>query len=92
MKNLKKRKGFSNRHLDGLPAEKVNMKIVINDTYGEHIMLCEWTPFDEKDYSADNMPGESYLGTVRVIEEKFKGIGFHAWEKNNHEFIYYSIV
>ena len=89
---LKKRKDFKNRHLDGLPTEKVNMKIVTNDVGGEYIALCEWKPFNKEDYSKENMPGEGYLGTVTIIEEEYNGIGFHAWEQNNSEFVYYSIV
>ncbi len=92
MKNLEARKGFKNRHTDGLPTEKVNMKVVTNDVDGEYIMLCEWKPFNKEDYSESNIPAKGYLGTVTVIEEQFRGIGFHAWEQNNSEFVYYSIV
>jgi len=92
MKNLEKRDGFKNRHIDGLPTKKVNMKVVTNDVDGEHIMLCQWKPFNREEYSASNMPADGYLGTVKVIEEQFNGIGFHAWEQNNSEFVYYSVV
>jgi len=92
MKNLEKRNGFKNRHIDGLPTEKVNMKVVTNDVDGEHIMLCEWKPFNKQEYNSENMPANGYLGTVKVIEGQFNGIGFHAWEQNNSEFIYYSVV
>jgi hypothetical protein len=92
MKNLEKRNGFKNRHTDRLPTEKANMKVVTNDVDGEHIMLCEWKPFNKEEYSESNMPADGYLGTVKVIEEQFNGIGFHAWEQNNSEFVYYSVV
>lgn len=92
MKNLENRIGFKNRHADGLPAEKVYMKVVINDVDGEYIMLCEWKPFNKEKYSTNNMPIDGYLGTARVIEEQFNGIGLHAWAQNNSEFEYYSVV
>ena len=92
MKNLEKRNGFKNRHIDGLPTENVNMKVVINDVDGEHTMLCQWKPFNKEEYSASNMPADGYLGTVKVIEKQFNGIGFHAWKQNNSEFIYYSVI
>lgn len=92
MKNLEKKDNFKNRHIDGLPTEKVNMKVVTNDVDGEHIMLCEWKPFNKDEYSKTNMPADGYLGTARVIQKQLYGIGFHAWEQNNSEFVYYSIV
>jgi len=92
MKNLIKRKNFKNRHLDGLPTEKVNMKVVVNDVDGEHIMLCEWKPVNKNDYSFDNMPDNRYLGTAKVIEEKYNGIGFNAWKHNDKAFVYYSVI
>lgn len=104
MKNLKERIGFKNRHTDGLPKEKVNMKVIINNVDGEHIMLCEWKPFNAKDFTGKkspakfggtqyvDKPAKGYLGTVKVIQEQFNGIGFHAWEQNNSEFVYYSII
>ena len=92
-KNLEKREGFLNRHVDGLPKQKVVMKVVTNDSQGEHIDLCEWRPFDPKNYKEGvEIPGKDYLGTVKIIEGKFKGIGFHAWDSSNSEFIYYQII
>lgn len=93
MKNLQKRKGFKNRHIDGLPTEKVIMKVVTYDVDGETIFICQWQPFDKNQYSDDEiMPHKGYLGTAKVIEEKFNGIGFHAWQQNNSEFVYYQII
>ena len=83
MKNLEKRNGFKNRHIDGLPTKKVIMKVVTNDG----VMLCQWKPFNKEEYSIENMPANRYLGTA-----KHNGIAFHAWEKNNSEFVYYSVV
>jgi len=57
-----------------------------------HIHLCRWFPFDVNNYYPDTMPGEGYLGTARVIDGRFTGIGFHAWTQNNSEFIEYKIV
>ena len=92
MNNLEKRNGYKNRHIDGLPTEKVSMKVVTNDVEGEHIMLCSWKPFNEEEYTKNKIPADGYLGTATVIEGQFNGIGFHAWEQNNSEFVYYSVV
>jgi hypothetical protein len=89
MKNLELREGYKNRHVDGLPKEKTVMTVIHSDTDGEHSYVCEWTPFNKESYKEWNIPSEGYLGTVQVIEGRFKGIGFHAWEQNNSEFIYY---
>jgi len=78
MKNLEKRKGFKNRHIDKLPNKKVTIKIVINNFDGEHIILCEWNPFNKNEYSKHNIPTDNYVGTTKVIEKEFNGIGFHA--------------
>lgn len=92
IKNVKQRKGFINRHIDGLPKKIVTIKVVTEDYDGEHIDTCEWKPFDPKNYVGIQMPGEGYLGTATVIEGQYPGIGFHAWEQNNSEFVYYAIV
>jgi hypothetical protein len=92
MKNLEKRNGFKNRHIDGLPTEKVIMKVIINDIDGENIILCAWQPLHK-----ENIPSSGYLGTAKVIDGYGIGfhaweLGFHAWEQNNSEFVYYSII
>lgn len=87
MKNIEQKEGWINRNTDGLPKESAIMRII--STSEESVHLCEWTPFDKTKYTEKNMPGEGYLGTCRVISEPFKGIGFHAWEQNDYEFIYY---
>mgnify|MGYP003404216569 FL=1 len=91
MKNLKQKKGFINRHTNRLPEHKCTIRIVTKDIDGEHIFSCEWSPFNKSEYSKENMPSKGYLGSARVIEGEFKGIGFNAWEQNNSEFVYYSI-
>lgn len=52
--------------------------------------LCEWVPTQA--LKAPEEASEGYLGTASVISGQFKGIGFHAWEQNNSEFIYYRLV
>jgi hypothetical protein len=92
MKNLEQREGFVNRNTNGLPDKITTMRVVTKDVDGEHIYLCEWKPFDKSQYSKENMPADGYLGTVNVIEGRYTGIGFHAWEQNNSEFVWYAIV
>ena len=83
-----KKEGFVNRHTHGLPDKITTLRIVD----GENVYLCEWKPFDKNHYSKENMPAEGYLGTAEVIEGGFKGIGFHAWEQNNSEFVWYTVA
>jgi hypothetical protein len=92
MKNLEQREGFVNRNTNGLPDKTTTMRVVTKDVDGEHIYLCEWKPFDKSQYSKENMPADGYLGTVKVIEGRYTGIGFHAWEQNNSEFVWYAVV
>jgi hypothetical protein len=92
MKNLQQRDGFINRHTNGLPDHKCAIRIIVSDVSGEDIFLCEWNPFDKSQYSETDMPSEGYLGTARVIFGRYSGIGHHAWEQNNSEFIWYKIV
>lgn len=92
MKNLEKRESFVNRHADGLPDKTITMRVIIKDVDGEHIYLCEWKPFDKSRYSKENMPANGYLGTAKVIEGRYTGIGFHAWKQNNSEFVWYAVV
>lgn len=79
MKSSEKKEGFLNRHLDGLPKETINI-IILNDNIE---LLCEWIPC---------IKNNGYLGTSTVIKGKYKGIGFHAWEQNELEFIYYKLA
>ena len=84
--------GFVNKHTNKLPDKITTMRVVTKDVYGEHIYLCEWKPFDKSQYSKENMPADGYLGTVKVIKGRYTGIGFHAWEQNNSEFVWFAIV
>lgn len=90
-KNLTPREGWKNRNVDPLPTEISKIKIIVMDVDGEHIHLCKWEPFDKSQYIGRQMPGTGYLGTARTIDRKIN-IGFHAWDQNNSEFIYYQIV
>lgn len=90
MKNLKSKKGFKNRHKDSLPKIESNIKIIVNDIEGEQVILCKWIPFNKDNYTQDQMPAEGYLGTAKIIEKRYNGIGFHALKENDSEFIYYT--
>lgn len=52
----------------------------------------DWVPFDRKQYTEINMPHEWYLGTAKAIEGMYTGVGFHAWNQNDSEFVYYKII
>lgn len=90
-KNLAKREGWKNRHAERLPNQKEVINITVKDIDGEHNFLCDWDPFDKGRYNDKNMPSQGYLGTATVIDGKSKGIGFHAWEQNNSEFVYWNV-
>ena len=90
--SLDKKEGFLNRHEKAMPKKNTVVKIVTKDIDGEHIYTCEWRPFNKVNYLVENMPSKGYLGTAKVIEGEFSGIGFHAWKQNNSEFVLYSIV
>lgn len=90
------KRGFLNRHVVALPKEKATIDIVHSDiTYpkGETVLRCEWEPFKEEDYVNRIYPAEGYLGTANTVDPEFKtSTGFHAWEQNNSEFVYYKII
>lgn len=97
MKNLDPKEGWLNRHIDGLPDKDVKMEIIHHSMNEDDICLCNWHPFKKENYRESDMPGEGYLGTVRLIEsqkdgKRYTGIGFHAWGQNNSEFVYYRII
>jgi len=92
MKTLELKEGFLNRHIVGLPKEICNIEIIYKDTFETEVVLCEWKPFNPNNYKPENMPAKGYLGTCIEISGKFIGIGHHAWEQNDSEFIYYKII
>ena len=92
IKNLEPREGYKNRHVDGMPDYGCDMYIVHKDTFEEMIFLCAWRPYDPNNYPVDDQPSKGYLGSCKVISGNLRGIGFNAWEQNDHEFIYYKIA
>lgn len=81
-------KGFKNRKSIPLPKHR-QCKIAIVTTDG--VRICNWFPFNPKNYTVDNMPAEGYLGTARTIDSPIQ-IGFHAWQQNDSEFLFYKRV
>jgi hypothetical protein len=94
MKNLNKRLGYKNRHLDDLPEDKAIVYVIINDAGEdeERIMLCQWFAYNREDYVGRLTPDVGYLGHMIVVEEEYNGIGFNAWEQTNSEFVYYQNI
>lgn len=90
MKTTNQREGFLNRNTDGLPDKVCLIKIVAYSVFSESIYQCTWIPFDKSKYTEANMPDEGYLGTATVVHGRSTGMGFHAWEQNDSEFIWYS--
>jgi hypothetical protein len=92
MKNLDHREGFLNRHVDGLPDQACVIKIVTQDFLGEEINFANWRPYKEGSYKGAVKPAPGYLGTANWIGGPYDGIGFHAWEQSDSEFVWYKIV
>lgn len=96
-KTLTELEGFRNRHLNPLPTEKCTISILKNDFEKigrvQKIYNCKWYPYKKENYEhlhSDLQPSEGYLGTAVI--NTVHGIGFHAWEQNDSEFIYYQII
>ncbi len=83
---------FHNRHTHPLPAKRTLITIIVLEQQKEVKYLCEWNPFDPSSYPPNDLPAEGYLGTAKVIEGTYKGIGFNVWKQNNSEFIYYQLL
>lgn len=97
-KNLNTKAGFKNRHLEPLPDKPAVIEIVFTETNQEKIALCNWNPFHLEEWKKgftippDKSPAPGFIGTAEVIQGTYPGIGFHAWEQNNSEFVFYNIV
>lgn len=93
-KTLSELEGWKNRHLDPLPDEPCVIIILHNDITGTSEIKCQWTPFDESNYVGKPeavIPAPEYLGTANRIKNNTTDIGFHAWDCNDSEFVYYRI-
>lgn len=80
---------FVSRFHVPLPNEVCKIKAMIYENDEPVVQICEWKPFNPEEYPKDKMPAEGYLGTAKIIEGVFAGIGYHAWRQNNSEFVYY---
>jgi hypothetical protein len=98
MKDLTIKEGWLNRHI--VPLPEAPAKIIFYDNFcraeegEEQEVLCEWHPHDVFDSArrCGKQPAEGYLGTARKLNSPYKGIGFHAWEQNNSEFVHYKLI
>lgn len=89
MENNTDKNGYFNRKHIKLPNEKMIIDIIVSDIDGEKFHKCEWIPFKKEDYNENNQPTQGFLGTAVIIEGKHAGNGYHAWDQNDSEFIYY---
>ena len=88
---IRKGVAYLNRKEHPLPTERSLIRILKEDTDGWHEHVCEWKPHHPSMWPhARPKPAEGYLGTAKVIG-KWEGIGFHAWEQNDSEFVYYEL-
>jgi hypothetical protein len=90
MKNLEVKEGYKNRHLDGLPDTEVFMKIIHSGQDG--VILCKWFPGKKRITDRSKVMGTAPYFTTLGTARSFDGIGYHAWEDNNDEFTYYSVI
>lgn len=80
---------MENRHNKPLPSVKALIRI----KHREGVFLCRWEPYNPDDYENTNQPAEGFLGTAIVLHgEEHAGIGFHAWEQNDAEFVEYTFI
>lgn len=95
-KTLTELEGFRNRHLDPLPSKICLIKIIKRDIERtgseQNFYYCEWFPYNPENYLKNKQPAEGYLGTAKIVTQHLNGIGFHAWEQNDSEFVYYQII
>lgn len=70
-----------------------NIGLHLDDIEKSHIEEI-WKPFKKEDCSEYMYPSNGYLGSVIVpiVENSIFTIGFHAWEQNDSEFVYYKII
>lgn len=92
MKNLEQKEGFFNRHINPLPKHKAVIKIITKGHNGQFNFVCNWKPFTEiKSGGLEIKKG--YLGTATpTLIKDGEYICFHAWEENDEEFVYYSVL
>lgn len=85
--NLEPKEGFLNRHIHKLPDNKeVIIRLIDNDG---NMYVCGWLPKKLNEFQEQIL---GYLGTARVINGYYKGIGFNLFEQNNSEFVYYQLL
>jgi len=94
MKNLEKREGYLNRHLNPLPVDNIYpIEFISNNLEGEHIYKGLWYPALADKYDEENKPIKNYLGYVKTKEPHNScDISFYVWEQNDSQFVYYKIL
>ena len=83
-KTLEQKAGFKNRHLEPLPKEPCNIKVLAyigTPLEGEYV--GRYRPSND---------GRPSLGTVFCIDRNFMVRYFHAFESSNESFVYYQIL
>lgn len=80
MKTLEQKSGWNNRHIDPLPEYPCNIKFLEKNNTEN---LGHWSP---------EIKIAGLVGTVRLVGGPFKGIGFHAWEGHDSEFVYWKKI
>lgn len=106
-KNLQKREGWVNRHLNELPNKECEIIIIYedfcsknNDELIEKEICCLWKPYSGPYQSPENvnnnsqLPFVGYLGTAWESDANklYITIGFHVWKQNDSSFVYYKII
>jgi len=88
IKKFAKKWGLVSRFKKPLPKETCIIQVLIKDSAGINIRVCQWNPrAEDNDTSC-----KGYLGTARVLVDPYKGIGFNVWKQNKFEFFYYKII
>lgn len=83
--------GWLNRHETNLPKEPKEIAIIKVDSKHWELLVCDWIPFKKELQTNPNSKKyvDGYLGTAYTKKEPV--IGFHAWNQNDSEFVWYKI-
>jgi len=80
------KKGFLNRHVDGMPKKRCKIKILYEDLDGDMILDCIWDPYKKKSETQKTKTDETYLGIIKSLDFD---PWFEVFSTNNDKFVYY---
>ena len=73
--------------MSGLPKDACEITIWV---LGQDFK-ADWRPFTFDDYNEENLPPPNFMGTATIKEGTLKGVGMHAYQHTNEEFVFYKL-